>query len=191
MRAGKRRPNEGGFTYIGVLFLLVLMGLGLAGTAELWTLASKRQHERELLWIGNQYARALKSYYDQSPGVRQYPTRLEDLLVDNRFPMPRRHLRQLYADPIAHAGFGLILNSDNRIGGVRSLSEGTPLKQGGFPLRWEDFNGRSSYSDWRFIADVNLMQIKPPTAAASAPSTPSAANAGPAAAVRPTPAFTR
>jgi type II secretory pathway pseudopilin PulG len=168
MAPGKRRAREGGFTYLAVLFLVALMGLGLAGTSELWSLASQRAHERELLWTGNQYARALKSYYDQSPGVRQYPVRLEDLVEDKRFPMPRHHLRQIYPDPIAHAGWGVILNSDGRIGGVRSLAGGTPLKQAGFPLRWEDFNGRSSYSDWRFIADVNLLQIKPPGAAASA-----------------------
>src|SRR5512140_2029008 len=93
MAPGKRHAREGGFTYLAVLFLVALMGLGLAGTSELWSIARQRAHERELLWIGNQYARALKSYYDQSPGVHQYPVRVEDLLEDNRFPMPRRLLR--------------------------------------------------------------------------------------------------
>src|SRR4029079_2725961 len=121
MPAGKCR-RQGGFTYIGVLFLLVLLGLGLAGTGEAWSVASRRAREKELLWVGNQYARAIRSYYMQSPGVRQFPSQLEDLLEDRRFPEPRRHLRQLYAAPISHERFDVVLAEDGRIGGVRSHS---------------------------------------------------------------------
>ena len=172
MPAGSARRREAGFTYLGVLFLLVLLGLGLAGTTELWSLASQRARERELLWIGNQYARALKSYHEQSPGIRQFPLRLEDLVEDRRFPMPRRHLRRLYLDPVSRANWELILNADGRIGGVRSVSDDTPLKQAGFPLKWEDFNGRAKYSEWRFVADVGLLEAKKPAAGAGGSTPP-------------------
>jgi type II secretory pathway pseudopilin PulG len=164
MAAGSQIRRDDGFTYLGVLFLVTLLGLGLAGTCEVWSIASQRARERELLWTGNQYLRALKAYYQQSPGIRQYPLRLEELLEDRRFPMPRRHLRQLYADPVNRSTeWGLILNADGRIAGVRSLSEQQPLKQAGFPLLWEDFTGRTKYSEWRFVADPGLIAGKPPS----------------------------
>jgi type II secretory pathway pseudopilin PulG len=168
MAAGSAQRRAAGFTYFGVLFLVMLLGLGLAGAGQVWSLAGERARERELLWIGNQYARALKSYYQHSPGIRQYPVRLEDLLEDRRFPVPRRHLRQLYLDPVTRtAGWGLMLNADGRIGGVHSLSDAPPLKQAGFPLRWEDFTGRKKHSEWRFVADVSLAEVKKPAAGAS------------------------
>jgi type II secretory pathway pseudopilin PulG len=182
MPPGRRQRRECGFTYLGVLFLMVLMGLGLSGTAELWSLGSQRAHERELLWVGNQYARALKSYYEQSPGIREYPLRLEDLVADNRFPAPRHHLRQLYADPVTREAWGAILNPEGRIGGVRSRSDETPLKRDGFALRWEDFKGRAKYSEWRFVVDARLIEAKaPPGTGAGAPQSaaPTASSAVP------------
>jgi type II secretory pathway pseudopilin PulG len=148
----------------------MLLGLGLAGASEVWSVASHRARERELLWVGNQYARALKSYYMQSPGARQYPSRLDELLEDRRFPMPRRHLRQLYPDPVARsAEWGLILNAEGRIGGIRSVSEEAPMKQAGFPPKWEEFEGRTRYSDWRFVADINLLEVMKPTPGTQVP----------------------
>jgi type II secretory pathway pseudopilin PulG len=171
MRAGRTvsRPpgRQGGFTYLGVLFLLVLLGLGLAGTGEAWSVASRRAREKELLWVGNQYARAIRSYYMQSPGTRQFPSQLEDLLEDRRFPEPRRHLRQLYADPISHDRFDVVLAEDGRIGGVRSHSDETPMKQDNFPVKYRDFKGSTHYSDWLFIADNLPGSPRRPQAAAS------------------------
>jgi type II secretory pathway pseudopilin PulG len=137
----------------------------------MWSLANKRARERELLWIGNQYTQALKSYYMQSPGPRQYPLRLDELVEDRRFPVPRRHLRQLYADPVARsADWGLIFNVERRIGGIHSLSEEAPLKQADFPPKWEVFEGRAKYSDWRFVADASLLEVKkPPLPGTAAP----------------------
>jgi type II secretory pathway pseudopilin PulG len=151
MRAGKARQQ--GFTYVAVLFLLVLLGLGLAGTGEAWSLASRRAKERELLWVGNQYARAIRSYHSQSPGVRQFPVQLEDLVEDRRFPEPRRHLRRLYVDPITRDTFDIVRSEDGRIAGVRSRSDATPLKQDNFPVKYREFKGMTQYADWLFVAD--------------------------------------
>ncbi|MEJ8834921.1 type II secretion system protein [Ramlibacter sp. AN1133] len=169
MRAGKGRRQDG-FTYLGVLFLLVLLGLGLAGTGEAWVVASRRAREKELLWVGNQYARAIRSYYMQSPGARQFPSQLEDLLEDRRFPEPRRHLRRLYADPISRERFDIVLSDDgSRIAGVRSHSDETPMKQDNFPAKFRDFKGSSHYSDWLFIADNLPGAPRRPQAAGSDP----------------------
>jgi type II secretory pathway pseudopilin PulG len=181
MRAGKgRRKQQAGFTYFGVLFLLVLLGLGMAGTGEAWSVASRRMRERELLWVGNQYARAIRAYHAQSPGVRQFPARLEDLVEDRRFPEPRRHLRQMYLDPITREPFEVVLSSDGKIGGVRSRSDDTPRKQDNFPAKYRDFKGSTRYSDWLFLADVPGAPRKPGSedpAAAATPGAPAAAAA--------------
>ncbi|PSJ46739.1 type II secretory pathway, pseudopilin PulG [Zobellella endophytica] len=153
-----RVPGQGGFTYLGVLFLIVLMGLGLAGTGQLWSLASQRAKERELLWVGNQYAQALRSYYRSSPGVSLYPSRLEELLEDPRFPQVRRHLRRLYPDPVTgNLDWGLVRSIDGRIAGVYSRSTQRPLKQARFPSQWAEFEQMGSYADWRFVADKSFL----------------------------------
>ncbi|MGV8918052.1 MAG: type II secretion system protein [Pseudomonas sp.] len=145
---------EGGFTYLGVLLMIVLMGMAMASAGELWSTVSRRDRERQLLWVGTQYAQALRSYYRSSPGVAQYPKDLDDLLVDERFPSPKHHLRQLYVDPLGDGSeWGLLRGLDGRISGIYSKSQVLPLKQTDFPSQWSDFNGMSHYSDWQFVAE--------------------------------------
>ena len=152
--AGRQR----GFTYFGVLFLVLLVGLSLGLAGQLWSSQSLRARERELLWVGNQYAQALRSYYRSSPGLAQYPQRLDELLLDPRFPGVRRHLRRLYADPLTGGNeWGLIHAFDGRIAGVYSLSTRRPLKQANFPAQWVEFDGMASYADWRFVAEKAFM----------------------------------
>jgi len=155
LAAGRQR----GFTYLGLLFLVVLMGTALAGAGQLWSTASQRARERELLWVGSQYAQALRSYYRSSTGLAQYPARLEDLLEDKRGPSMRRHLRRLYPDPITGSlDWGLMLSSDGRISGVYSRSERRPLKVAGFAPQWADFAGSTSYASWQFVAERAFLE---------------------------------
>lgn len=143
-----------GFTYLGVLFLIAVSSMALAATGTLWATAAQREHERQLLWIGGQYAQALRSYYRASPGLAQYPQALEDLLEDNRFPSPQRHIRRLYPDPITNGEeWGLVRSEDGRITGVHSRSDATPLKRSGFDAQWSGFEGLEHYSDWQFVAE--------------------------------------
>lgn len=100
--AGSRKPREacGGFTYVWVLFAVALMGIGLAVTGLLWSRVAAREREAQLTWVGEQYVRAIASYYEAVPGkARKYPPTLDDLLVDSRFAGMRRHLRTLYVNP--------------------------------------------------------------------------------------------
>jgi len=146
--------GQRGFTYLGVLFLVALMGGALAAAGQLWSTASQRARERELLWVGNQYAMALRSYHRHSPGIAQYPTSLEELLEDDRQVKRQRHLRRLYPDPITGSGeWGLIRSVDGRITGVYSLSERQPMKTANFPAGWEGFEGMTRYADWQFVAE--------------------------------------
>lgn len=166
---GRRHPC--GFTYLTALFLVMLVGLALSGASQIWSVSDQRARERELLWVGTQYARAINAYYQQSPGLRQYPQKLEDLLEDKRFPTPRHHLRRLYADPVTRStDWGLILTADGRIAGVHSRSEDMPWKQAEFPVRWEAFRDSQRYAEWRFVGDAGLLGSG--TAPTSATGTP-------------------
>jgi len=150
--------RQGGFTYLGVLCLIVLMSIALAGAGELWSTISRRDRERQLLWVGTQYAQALRSYYRASPGLAQYPKSLEELLQDERFPSARHHIRQLYPDPVGGGEWTLQRGFDGRITGIASSSSQTPLKQADFPSQWSDFNGMGRYSDWQFVAEKAFLE---------------------------------
>ncbi|MBM3104332.1 type II secretion system protein [Pseudomonas sp. P66] len=145
---------EAGFTYLGVLLLIAVTSIALSATVTLWSTQSMRERERDLLWVGSQYAQALRSYYRDSPGLAQYPQTLDELLEDPRYPNLKRHLRRLYPDPITGSDdWGLLRSIDGRITGVYSRSEQAPMKQAGFAAQWSDFEGLQHYSDWQFVAE--------------------------------------
>src|SRR5262245_15711260 len=126
------KDSQSGFTYIGLLILVAIIAVALTGTSQLLGTEQRRQSEQELLFAGTQYARAIASYRAASPGAETYPTRLEDLLEDKRFPVMRRHLRKLYPDPITRSSkWGIIPAANNGIAGVYSTSTEKPIKQAG------------------------------------------------------------
>lgn len=145
--------TQGGFTYLGLLFAVALAGVALAATGVVWSTERQRERERELLFVGQQFRDAIASYYERSPGlVKRYPSKLEDLLKDSRFLTVRRHLRQLYADPMTgNREWAPIAAPEGGIMGVHSLSSAAPVKRHGFPEELADLEGRSSYSDWKFV----------------------------------------
>jgi type II secretory pathway pseudopilin PulG len=151
-----------GFTYVAMLVAVAVLGVGLVGTAEVWSLSHQREKEDELLFVGNQYRQAIGRYYQATPGGgKRYPERLEDLLEDNRYPMPLRHLRKLYADPLTgRAEWGLIQAPGGGIMGIYSMAGGTPLKQAEFRYVDQSFQGAPSYSEWRFFYEPPL--VAPP-----------------------------
>jgi len=148
---GRRRAR--GFSYIGVLILVAMMGIALAAAGEIWHTASKREKEQELLFVGDQYRRALAQFAAQTPGnARRSPLSLEELLQDSRYPGIRRYLRRIYVDPITgKAEWGLITGPGGEIFGVHSLSEEEPVKKAHFRLADKVFEGKRKYSDWVFV----------------------------------------
>jgi type II secretory pathway pseudopilin PulG len=143
--------HETGFTYLTVLFLVAIMSGGLALVGEVWHTASVREKEAELLFVGNEYRRAIARYYLSGPQW-QYPRNVSDLIKDPRQPGNVRHLRRLYADPITgSAEWALVKAPDGGIAGVHSLSEARALKRAGFRVRDAAFEGKSKYSEWQFV----------------------------------------
>ncbi|QOY95824.1 type II secretion system protein [Massilia sp. UMI-21] len=157
MRAGAcPRRQQAGFTYLGLIIFVFIVGLVGAATLKIGALLQRAHAEQELLEIGAQFSAALKSYADATPrGRPPQPMSLEELLRDTRFPSPRRHLRKIFVDPVGgKAEWGLVrAGAGGRILGVHSLSQAAPLKQGNFDRRFPGFDRREHISDWTFMAD--------------------------------------
>jgi len=157
-----------GFTYLTILFIVAIMGAGLALAGEVWHTVSMREKEAELLHIGNQYRKAIERYYLSAP--HQFPRSLEDLLKDPRKPTTERYLRRLHPDPITGGNeWGLVKAPDGGIMGVYSLSNDKPLKAANFRARDKELTGAKMYSDWKFVFTPALQPtpkpaVKPPAA---------------------------
>ncbi|MBI2960455.1 MAG: type II secretion system protein [Betaproteobacteria bacterium] len=150
--------------------MVAMMGISLVVAAEVWQTAQKRDKEEELLFVGDQFRRALALHYQDTSA---YPRSLEDLLRDPGFPGVRRHLRKLYRDPVTgSAQWGLVKSVGEAIVGVHSLSDAQPFKKAGFSAADQGFEGKTKYSEWVF-SPTNVQGA--PGANAPAASAPSAA----------------
>ena len=118
----------------------------------------QREKEQELLFVGHQFRLAIERYARATSGsARRLPLRLEDLLLDERTPAKSRHLRRVYTDPMTgSAQWGLLRQADGQIIGVHSLSTDEPIKKAGFAVKDEGFSGKTSYSDWIFMAALPM-----------------------------------
>lgn len=116
--------NQDGFTYLILLFSIAILGIGLATTGVIWSTESRLAKERELEFIGQEFVRAIESYYNATPGeVKTYPPTLEDLVSDTRFLFTKRHLRKIYANPFTNKADWNLIN--NPQGGITGLEANT------------------------------------------------------------------
>jgi type II secretory pathway pseudopilin PulG len=144
-----------GFTYIGLLIAVVVLGVALSAVGMVWRTHAQREREQELLFIGRQFESAIASYYRSSAGgPHQYPQDINDLLEDKRWPEAKHHLRRLYVDPMTGAQDWTILRIEalgiTGITGIASSSQAVPLKKAGFPADEEAFADAECYCDWKF-----------------------------------------
>ncbi len=114
------RPR--GFTYLGVLLAVAVLGIGLTAASQVWVTMARRERMVQLRWVVEQYAQAIESYHDASPGsAKTYPGSLADLLEDKRYVTLRRHLRRVYVNPLTGKGDWELLGAPGGgIGGVRA-----------------------------------------------------------------------
>lgn len=125
--------SQGGFTYMGLLLGVALIGVGLSVTATVWSKESERQRKTEAEWVLAQYEKALKSYYNSAPGsVKELPASLDELLSDQRYLGVLRHLRKKYSIDCRHHSAAKIMYQPNA-GSATLLvlcpSENGPLAQ--------------------------------------------------------------
>jgi type II secretory pathway pseudopilin PulG len=149
MPSGRTRHAERGFTYVGLLAVIALVGILLAAAGEVASTASRREREAQLLWAGHEYRAAIGRYWAQR---RAFPRTLEELVgTTSDAPVPVRYLRRLYPDPMTNAvDWVLVPAAGGGIQGVASSSKRAPLKTGHFDDGDEDFADASSYADWKF-----------------------------------------
>jgi type II secretory pathway pseudopilin PulG len=156
--AGERvslpEQRQGGFTYIGLLAMVVIIGLMLTMASRVWSTTEQRERETQLLFIGHAYRAAIASYFATG---HHYPESLQELLQDDRFPVPKRHLRRLYADPMTgKADWTLVLTPDGQgVMGIASSSRATPIKLDGFTQFDDAFKNSDCYCSWRFVYYAN------------------------------------
>jgi len=188
--------RQQGFTYLSLVILLAIMGLVGAAALKVDALLARAAAEQELLEAGAAFSAALDSYAAATPqGKPPQPPTLQDLLKDTRFPNVRRHLRKIFVDPISgKAEWGITYLGD-KVGviGIYSLSQAQPLKLANFDARFQNFENKTHYAEWKFVAKdqgglerINDATAKPP-ATTPAPLTPAPLPAAPVAPVPPAP----
>ena len=154
----------------GLLVAIGIMGIMLSAALPVWSQSAKRSREAELVFRGEQYARAIELYQRQYVGA--YPPDLETL-IEQRF------LRRLYRDPMTEDGlFQVVYRAQveeiqglaDRQGesttdepGIQETTEaitfgpndesggvvGVVSKSDEESLRV--YNGRQKYSEWAFV----------------------------------------
>lgn len=168
--------SSAGFTYLAVLMLTIVMGIMIGVAAQQWTTVMKREREEELLFRGRQIVEAISRWYTPQvtagakPSVPRPLFDLKNLLTDPNSITAVHYLRRdpttVYNDPITGKEWDVIYDTSQRIVGVKSKSQDAPLKQSGFleanypldPTRdkylitmFQNFAGKTKYSDWQFI----------------------------------------
>ena len=151
MQTGKRA--EHGFAYVLLLAAIACIGISASASLSLGSAVARRDAEEQLLAIGVEFQRALHSYAAATPAGAPGLRTLNDLLKDPRVPGIKRHLRQIYADPLTgRQQWGEVKDSAGFIVAVHSLAEGKPVRQKGFApeLAGPLFESAGSYRSWVF-----------------------------------------
>lgn len=155
-------PNRG-YAMAGLLVAMAVMGILVSVAMPVWTQTLKRDREAELVFRGEQYARAIELYQRTFAGA--FPSDLETLL-EGRF------LRKAYGDPMMKdQEFRLVFEGDLdedgqlttenqrrsgreasgtvRLIGVASRSEEVSLKL---------YQGESTYNKWLFVYGQSTLE---------------------------------
>jgi type II secretory pathway pseudopilin PulG len=165
------RPSERGVSLVALMVGITFMLIAMAIMMPTWSYVIQNEREEELLFRGEQIARAIEGY--QAKNGNALPVSL-DVLVKGRF------LRRAYRDPMMpdgkwrfmHPGEPPIALEDlqatrgrqpapamTTIGPITGVSSRNPAKS----LRM--LNGGRRYSQWFFIAGqpriVGKIQMRP------------------------------
>ena len=136
--SGRRNPGAGragderGYALAVLLVAVSVIGIALTAAVPAWQHRAQREREMELVFRGEQYARAISLYTRRNNGA--LPPGL-DALVEGRF------LRKRYADPMVEDGGFVPVAGAGGIAGVTSRSGEPSIRV---------YHGARRYKDWRF-----------------------------------------
>jgi type II secretory pathway pseudopilin PulG len=100
---------------------LSVMAVFMSAALPVWSQQMKREREEELIWRGNQYARAVGLF--QRKFANAFPPTI-DILVEQRF------LRKKYKDPMTNDDFQPIPAGGGIPGQIASAGQGPPTRPG-------------------------------------------------------------
>src|SRR4051794_25579377 len=100
---GDVHRSEGGFAMAALLVAMAVMAVAMSTALPVWHTMAQREKETELIFRGQQYARAVMLYQRRFPGA--VPPNLDVLLNEHL-------LRKKYKDPITNSDFQLVGAAD-------------------------------------------------------------------------------
>ena len=178
--------GQGGYALAALLVGMSVMAILLGALMPQWTTLARIEKEQELVFRGNQYARAIGLF--QRKFANTAPPSI-DVLVEQRF------LRRKYKDPITNGDFQPIYANQAgqgiaaptgaaRPGEQASETLGTPARQTlqsgggntgapgaggiiGVTSKSSDdslriYNGRSKYNEWAFVYVQTAQRLQGP-----------------------------
>jgi type II secretory pathway pseudopilin PulG len=185
--------GEGGYAMAALLVGMSIMAVALSVALPIWHTAAKRERETELIFRGQQYARAISLF--QRKYANAFPPNL-DILLNERF------LRKKYKDPMTKDGeFQLLYIGAQPAAGVPQAGRGAqpgiapgpvgipsaPAAAPGAPAGvvgavqggarggitgvaskstekgFRLYNGREKYNEWAFVAVQASLSAGAPT----------------------------
>jgi type II secretory pathway pseudopilin PulG len=161
--------REDGYAMVALLVAMAVMAIMMTAALPVWKTTAQREKEAELIFRGEQYARAIRLYQAKIAGA--LPPSI-DLLVEQRF------LRKKYKDPITNddfqvlsagqtAGVGIpgaqqnLQNAAAQLGGRAgraAVGQAGPVVGGitGVVSKSTEtslrlYNNRNKYNEWTFV----------------------------------------
>ncbi|MGB7219856.1 MAG: type II secretion system protein [Vicinamibacterales bacterium] len=155
------RTREHGYAMAALLVALTVMAIMMTAAMPVWQQISQREKEEELVFRGQQYARAVGLYGRKYANA---PPPSIDVLVQQRF------LRKKYKDPVTNDDFVPITAAQaaaasaqpgtaGRAGGPGPAAAPATRVQGGISgvtskskaTSIRVYNGRTHYNEWAFV----------------------------------------
>ncbi len=115
--AVRRVRGQEGYTLVGVLILVAIVNIGLAVVVTSWRTIDTRAREAELIWRGEQIARAIVCH--GATAATEPLEKLEQLVESSC-------LRALYRDPMSGDGKWRILRQSDVTDGTIAALQGQP-----------------------------------------------------------------
>lgn len=99
-------PRERGYALLVLMMMVTVLLISLSAALPSVYVAGQREREEELIFRGNEYARAISLFYRQ---FRRYPASVEEL---SKKIHGVRFLRRAYPDPMSRNGKWRFIHAD-------------------------------------------------------------------------------